>query len=111
MFLYKETRSLSSILSIANIIANNAKIGIPIQKIVDKKNRLFFFVIDTKGNPSGSLEYIYNLALIAKEDGYDVAMLHQEEEFVGVGDWLDEKYTKIEHLNITKDNVQVTQFS
>ena len=79
-----------------------------IQKIVDKKNRLFFFVIDTKGNPSGSLEYIYNLALIAKEDGYDVAMLHQEEEFVGVGDWLDEKYTKIEHLNITKDNVQVS---
>lgn len=79
-----------------------------IQKIVDKKNRLFFFVIDTKGNPSGSLEYIYNLALIAKEDGYDVAMLHQEDEFVGVGDWLDERYTKIEHLNITKDNVQVS---
>ena len=34
-----------------------------ISKIDKKENRIFFFVIDTKGVPSGSLEYIYNLAL------------------------------------------------
>ena len=33
-----------------------------IEKIDKKENRLYFFVIDTKGAPSGSLEYIYNLA-------------------------------------------------
>ena len=33
-----------------------------ISKIDKKENRIFFFVIDTKGVPSGSLEYIYNLA-------------------------------------------------
>ena len=43
-----------------------------ISKIDKKENRIFFFVIDTKGVPSGSLEYIYNLALILKEEGYDV---------------------------------------
>ena len=58
-----------------------------ISKIDKKENRIFFFVIDTKGVPSGSLEYIYNLALILKEEGYDVSMLHTEEEFVGVGAW------------------------
>ena len=82
-----------------------------IEKIDKKKNRVFFFVLDTKGNPSGSLCYIYNLALIAKDAGYDVTMLHQEEkdeEFVGVGDWLGEKYSSIPHANIAKDDVQVS---
>ena len=56
-----------------------------IDKIDKKKNKIYFFVIDTKGVSSGSLEYIYNLALILKNEGYDVSMLHTEEEFVGVG--------------------------
>lgn len=76
-----------------------------ISKIDKKENRIFFFVIDTKGVPSGSLEYIYNLALMLKEDGYDVSMLHTEEEFVGVGAWLDERYTSLPHYNVNKGEV------
>jgi len=76
-----------------------------IAKIDKKKNRIYFFVIDSKGVPSGSLEYIYNLALIAKEDGYDVSMLHTEEEFVGVGAWLGEEYTNLPHYNVNKGEV------
>ena len=76
-----------------------------IAKIDKKENRVFFFVIDTKGVPSGSLEYIYNLALIAKKDGYDVSMLHTEEEFVGVGAWLGEEYTNLPHYNVNKGEV------
>lgn len=71
-----------------------------ISKIDKKENRIFFFVIDTKGVPSGSLEYIYNLALFLKEDGYDVSMLHTEEEFVGVESWLGEKYSNLPHFNV-----------
>ena len=76
-----------------------------ISKIDEKKNRLYFFVIDTKGVPSGSLEYIYNLALIAKEEGYDVSMLHTEEEFVGVGSWLGEEYSSLPHYNVNDGEV------
>ena len=76
-----------------------------IAKIDKKENRIYFFVIDSKGVPSGSLEYIYNLALIAKEDGYDVSMLHTEEEFVGVGAWLGEEYTNLPHYNVNKGEV------
>ena len=54
-----------------------------ISRIDKKENKIYFFVIDTKGVPSGSLEYIYNLALILKNEGYDVTMLHTEEELVG----------------------------
>lgn len=76
-----------------------------ITRINKKENRIFFFVIDTKGVPSGSLEYIYNLALIAKAEGYDVSMLHTEEEFVGVGAWLGEEYTSLPHYNVNKGEV------
>ena len=32
-----------------------------LQKIEKKENKLLFFVIDSKGNPSGTLEYIYKM--------------------------------------------------
>ena len=60
--------------------------------------------MDTKGNPSGSLEYIYKLALILNDNGYNVTMLYQKEaddEFVGVGDWLGEKYANLKHSDIS----------
>ena len=76
-----------------------------ISRIDNKENRLYFFVIDSKGVPSGSLEYIYNLALIAKEEGYDVAMLHTEEEFEGVESWLGKEYAELPHYNVNKGEV------
>ena len=76
-----------------------------ISRIDKKENKIYFFVIDTKGVPSGSLEYIYNLALMAKEEGYDVAMLHTEEEFEGVASWLGEEYANLPHYNVNKGEV------
>ena len=83
-----------------------------IKKIEKKENNVFFFVLDTKGNPSGSLEYIYKLAMIAKNDGYKVAMLYQsadkDDKFVGVKDWLGEDYANIPHYDIASDDVEIT---
>ena len=65
------------------------KVRAEIEKIDKKENNVYFFVLDTKGIASGSLEYIYKLAMIAKNDGYNVSMLYQIEkgdEFVGVKD-------------------------
>lgn len=83
-----------------------------IKKIEKKENNVFFFVLDTKGNPSGSLEYIYKLAMIAKNDGYKVGMLYQsadkDDKFVGVKDWLGEDYANIPHYDIASDDVEIT---
>lgn len=80
-----------------------------IDKINKKENNIFFFVLDTKGNPSGSLEYIYKLALILKDADYNVTMLYQEEEeFVGVGEWLGEKYANLPHENIASEKTSVS---
>lgn len=83
-----------------------------IKLIEDKDFNVYFVVLDTKGNPSGTLEYIYKTALVLKNKGYKVTMLHQEEEneFVGVADWLGEEYANIPHLSIgekSKTNVDI----
>jgi len=79
-----------------------------ISKIENKKFNVFFFVLDTKGNPSGALEYIYQTALVLKKHGYNVAMLHQEKEFTGVSGWLGEEYGQLPHYNIEKENVEIS---
>lgn len=76
---------------------------------LDTKNfKMFFFVMDTKGNPQGGIEYIYNIAFNLHENGYDVVMLHQEQDFVGPFDWLGEKYTVLPHENVETANVAIT---
>ena len=79
-----------------------------IKKMEDKSFNVFFFVIDTKGNPSGAIEYVYRTALDLSKMGYNVSMLHQEEDFVGVGDWLGEAYAELPHHNIEKENVEIS---
>lgn len=79
-----------------------------IDKIDKKKNRIYFFVIDTKGVPSGSLEYIYNLALIANENGYNVTMLHTEDDFVGVESWLGSRYSSLPHANVNGGDISTS---
>ena len=79
-----------------------------ISKLKKKDFNMYFFILDTKGNPNTSLEYIYKTALFLKSRGYNVSMLHQEKEFIGVGEWLGEKYMEIPHYNIEKDNVEIS---
>lgn len=79
-----------------------------VEKLENKDFKVCFFVIDSKGNPSGSLAYIYETAFALKEMGYNVQMLHQDKEFVGVGEWLGEKYASLPHANIETDNVDIS---
>lgn len=79
-----------------------------ISRLENRDFNIYFFVLDTKGNPSSALEYIYQTAYVLKNKGYKVTMLHQEKEFIGVGSWLGEKYAELPHANIEKDNVEIT---
>lgn len=88
-----------------NIIAERIRSNI--DKIEKKDFGVFFYVLDTKGNPSGSIEYLYTTAYALKEMGYKVTMLHSEDDFIGVGDWLGQKYTELKHANIDKENVEI----
>lgn len=84
-----------------------------IEKIDKKENTVYFFVVDTKGRPSGSLEYIYRLAKIVKDSGYNTTMLYQQDdkdeadEFIGVEDWLGKEFSSIKHENIASEETSV----
>lgn len=80
-----------------------------IERIDKNQNYVYFFVIDSAGSPSGSLEYVYKLAYILKNSGYNVGMLYQkEEEFIGVESWLGEKYASLPHFDIADEEVSVS---
>lgn len=68
-----------------------------IGKLNDKSFTIYFYIFDTKGNPSGSLSYIYQTAYTLKELGYNVCMLHSSDDFIGVEDWLGKKYAELPH--------------
>ena len=87
------------------------KVREEIAKIDSKKGNVYFFVLDTKGVASGSLEYIYKLARITSKAGYNVGMLYQldkNDEFVGVSEWLGDEYANLPHYNVSKDEVEIT---
>ena len=79
-----------------------------IDSLKSKDFMIYFFVIDTKGTPNGSTQYIYETARELIDFGYNVTMLHQEKEFVGVMDWLGEKYANIPHACIENENIKVS---
>ncbi len=79
-----------------------------ISRLENKDFNFFFYVLDTKGNPSSALEYIYQTALCLKNLGYNVTMLHNEKEFIGVGEWMGAEYAEIKHANIEKENVMIS---
>ena len=76
-----------------------------IEKINKKENHIYFLIVDTKGVPSGSLSYIYKMAMILFKNDYKVTMLYDtpSNDFVGVGDWLGDEYMKIPHLSVSEE--------
>lgn len=79
-----------------------ARIQKELKKFDNNDFNVYFYVIDTKGVPSGSLLYIYKVAYELQEMGYHVTMLHDEQDFVGIGQWADKKYADLKHSR-TKD--------
>lgn len=102
-----------------------------ISKLKTNDFNIFFFTVDSKNVPSGSVVYSYELALALHKLGYKVTMLYQLENemnpkqkakliekgkynpmddnvFCGVGDWLGQEYADLPHLNIAKKNAWST---
>lgn len=77
---------------------------------LDKKNfNIYFMAIDTKGNTSGSIEYLYQLAYKLMKLGYNATMAYvditDKDKYVGPFGWLDKKYEEIPYVNVKDSNV------
>ena len=94
-----------------------------IKDIKDNNFTLYFFVVDSKNVPNGSISYIYQLAKTLNDKGYNVKMLYQLENeyteaelyklkkkdehidsnrmFVGVKEWLGDEYADPPHMHLS----------
>lgn len=93
-----------------------------IKNLEKKEFTMYFFVVDSKNIPNGSMRYVYQLAKGFEDEGYNVCMLYQldneykEEDvaalkekkenfddsrvFTGVRKWMGDAFADMKHLNI-----------
>lgn len=88
---------------------------------LDKKDfNLYFFTLDTKGNPTAGIANIYEHVKVLNELGYKASILHEkndyklhsDEEGQGLADWLGESYAALPHISIESQtlNIQSVDF-
>ena len=81
-----------------------SKIEESVENLKNKTSKIYFVVQDTKGNPKASLEYIYNLALTLKNNGYNPVLLTEKSDYTGVSSWLGEEYDSLPTLSMDGGN-------
>lgn len=81
------------------------KVNAAIQKLKDKDFRIFFFTMDSRGNPVASVNTIYTWAKYLKESGYNPVILHEKKEYTKPDKWMGaDEYVELEHKSAdTKD--------
>lgn len=80
------------------------------QQISDLENKnfsLYFFVMDTKGNPTAGVANIYKHAKTLRELGYDARILHEKNDYTSVESWLGKDYSSIPHVSIESQELKV----
>jgi hypothetical protein len=79
-----------------------------IETLKTKRNRIYFLVQDTKGNAKASVRYIYEMAYTLFQNGFNTIIIHEQNDYKGVGDWLDTKYSEIPHKAIEGQNLEIS---
>jgi len=87
-----------------------------IERISKKDFGIYFFTIDTKGNPIAGVATIYEHVKILRELGFNATILHDKndyklrgnEEGMGIAEWLGEEYANLPHISIESQTLQVS---
>lgn len=85
-----------------------SKLEMAILNMEEKKSRIYFLVQDTKGNAKASVKYIYQMAKVLKDDGFNAIILHEKPDYFGVSTWLGEEYMYLEHRAIEGTNLEIS---
>lgn len=90
-----------------NTKTNIEKLEDSLLSLKNNDNVIYFLTYDTKNNPRASVKYIYDLALTLVENGFKSKILVEDKSYVGVSNWLGDKYNSIEIVTIKEDKVQI----
>ena len=85
-------------------------------KLESKDFSLYFFTLDTKGNPTAGIANIYEHVKILNDLGYKAAILHEKNDYKlrgdqegnGIADWLGEEYASLPHVSIEGQQLNIT---
>jgi hypothetical protein len=86
---------------------NLEKLKKSISILENKENQIYFLTYDTKGFAKASVKYIYDVAYILKENGFNCKILVEDNSYGGVSSWLGNKYDDLEVVSIKDDKVQI----
>lgn len=87
-----------------------------IENLEKKAFNLYFFTLDTKGNPTAGIANIYEHVKMLNELGYNAAILHEKNDYRlkgdengnGIADWLGEEYAALPHVSIEGQQLNIS---
>lgn len=87
-----------------------------LENLENKNFNLYFFTLDSKGNPTAGIANIYEHVKILNELGYKAAILHEKNDYKlkgdengnGLADWLGDEYAALPHISIESQQLMVT---
>ena len=87
-----------------------------VEKLDNKDFSLYFFTLDTKGNPTAGIANIYEHVKLLNELGYKAFILHEKNDYklkgdeagMGIADWLGEEYANLPHSSIENQNLNIS---
>jgi hypothetical protein len=86
-----------------------------LDRLKGKDFGIYFYTIDTKGNPVASVANIYEQVKILNELGYKAYILHQQNDYklyedengMGIANWLGTEYANLPHISIESQQLQI----
>lgn len=92
-----------------------AQINVVLTNLESKNFKLYFFTLDTKGNPTAGIANIYEHVKLLNELGYQAAILHEKNDYKlkadengnGIAEWLGEEYAALPHVSIEAQQLNI----
>lgn len=82
-----------------------------IKKAIDglenKDFKIYFFTMDTKGNPTAGVANIYEHVKVLRKLGYNAGILHEKNDYTAVS-WLGEEYINLPHYSSENKDLTIT---
>lgn len=101
---------------IKQIEEQTKQINLVLENLESKNFTLYFFTLDTKGNPTAGIANIYEHVKLLNELGYKAAILHEKNDYKlkadengnGITEWLGEEYAALPHVSIEGQQLNVS---
>lgn len=86
-----------------------------LSKLDNKDFNIYFFTLDTKGNPTAGIANIYEHVKVLNELGFKTHILHEKSDYklnsdedgTGLTEWLGEEYGELPHVSIDSKNLSI----